>query len=611
MKTLLSLLKFTLLSLLIASCAHKYTQKEIEKESAKLNKFFEEVFNQNMMRSPTWQTYVGLKSNYGKLNDETEAFEEESIELLKENLKKIKSFNYDALDKQSKISYDLYVERSEDWLDSHKKWRYHHFTLNQMFGYHSGTPSFMINMHRIESKSDAQAYISRLKEIKRVFDERMVYNRKQRDLGIFAPDFTCAHVIDASKNIITGRPFTKSKKDSPLLKDFKRKVKALKISKKEKRKLIKDAKAALISYVKPAYEELITWVQETDKINDKNEGAWSLPNGDEYYKYRLERITTTDMTPEEIHEFGLKDVKRIHGEMDEIRKKVGFKGDLKEFFQYMRTDKQFYYPNNKKGKAAYLKEARNVIATMKKSLPKMFKTFPKADLTVKAVEDYREKTAGIAFYQGPPLFGNRPGIYYVNLYKMADNPKYELEALAYHEGIPGHHMQIAIKTELENLPKFRRTGGYTAYSEGWGLYAERLGKDFGFYKDPYSDFGRLSMELWRASRLVVDTGIHSKKWTREQAIEFLKENNPSGELENVKGIERYFIMPGQATAYKIGMEKILALREASRKKLGDKFDIRDFHDTVLRNGALPLNVLEDQVDQWVESVQNAKDNQKS
>ncbi len=604
MKTFLSLIKFTLLSLLIASCAHKYTEKEVKEESAKLNKFFEETFNENMMRSPTWQTYVGLKSNYDKLGDETEAFEEESIEILKKHLKKIKSFDYDALDKQSKISYDLFVENGESWLESHKKWRYHHFSLNQMFGYHSGTVSFMINMHKVDSKSDAEAYISRLKEIKRVFDERMVYNRKQRDLGIFAPDFTYAHVIDASQNIITGKPFTKSKKDSPLLQDFKRKVSKLKISKKEKKSLIKDAKKALITYVKPAYDELITWVKETDAMNDKNEGAWSLPNGEDYYRHRLERITTTDMTPEEIHEFGLKDVKRIHGEMDAIRQKVGFKGDLKEFFTFMRSDKQFYYPNSKQGKAAYLKEARNVIATMKKSLPKMFKTFPKADLTVKAVEDYREKTAGIAFYQGPPLFGNRPGIYYVNLYKMADNPKYELEALAYHEGIPGHHMQIAIKTELEDLPKFRRTGGYTTYSEGWGLYAERLGKDFGFYEDPYSDFGRLSMELWRASRLVVDTGIHHKKWTREKAIQFLTDNNPSGKLENIKGIERYFIMPGQATAYKIGMEKILALRESSRKELGEKFDIREFHDTVLRNGALPLNILEDQVDQWVESVQN-------
>lgn len=611
MKRNLSLIKIILLSLLLASCAHKYTQKQVKEESAKVNKFFEEVFNENLMRNPTWQTYVGLKSNYGKLGDETEAFEKESIELLKKNLKKIKSFDYDALDAQTKISYDLFVKNGNDWLESYKKWRYHHFPLNQMFGYHSGTPSFMINMHRIDNKSDAEAYISRLKEIKRVFDERMVYNRKQRDMGIFAPDFTYSHVIDASKNIISGRPFDKAKKDSPLYQDFKRKVAKLKISKKEKNKLISKAKDALLKYVKPAYQDLIAWVKETDKMNDKSEGAWSLPNGEEYYQHRLKQITTTDMTPEEIHEFGLRDVKRIHGEMDKIRQKVGFKGNLHEFFKFMQNDKQFYYPNTKKGKAAYLKDARKIIANMKKSLPKMFNTFPKADLTVKAVEEYREKTAGIAFYQGPPLFGKRPGIYYVNLYKMADNPRYEQEALAYHEGIPGHHMQIAIKTELEGLPKFRRTGGFTAYSEGWGLYAERLGKDFGFYKDPYSDFGRLSMELWRASRLVVDTGIHHKKWTREQAIQFLKDNNPSSELENIKGIERYFIMPGQATAYKIGMEKILALRKESREKLGEDFDIREFHDTVLKNGALPLDILEDQVDLWVENVQKKKNVQKS
>ncbi len=604
MKKAQSLLMLVIVSFLF-SCAHNYTEKEVKEETAKLNQFFEEVFNEGMQRYPTWQTYVGLKTNYDKLNNETEAYQEEGMKLLKKNLEKIKNFNYDALDAQAKISYDIFVKDTEDNIESFYKWRYHNFPLNQMFGYHSGTASFLMNMHRIENKSDAEAYISRLKEIKRVFGEKMVYNRKQRDLGIFAPDFTYDHVIDASKNIISGRPFTKSKKDSPLLDDFRRKVTALKISKKEKNQLIKDAESALVQYVKPAYEELISWVKETDTMNDKNEGAWSLPNGDEFYQYRLKDITTTNMTPSEIHEFGLNDVKRIHGEMDEIRKKVSFKGNLKEFFKFMKTDKQFYYPNNQKGKNAYLKESNRVIAEMKASLPKMFNTFPKADLTVKAVEEYREKTAGIAFYQGPPLFGNRPGIYYVNLYKMSDTPKYELEALAYHEGIPGHHMQIAIKTELEDLPKFRRTGGYTAYSEGWGLYAERLAKDFGFYTDPYSDFGRLSMELWRASRLVVDTGIHNKKWTREQAIQFLTENNPSGELENIKGIERYFIMPAQATAYKIGMEKILELREASKKELGDKFDIREFHDTILRNGALPLDMLEEQVDLWVNSKENA------
>lgn len=608
MKTNLSFLRLFMLSILLFSCAHNYTEKEIQEETAKLNQFFEDTFNEGMMRSPTWQTYVGLKSNYDKLNDETEAFEEEGLNILKRNLEKLEEFNYDALDKQAKISYDLFKNDGERALKSHKKWRYHRFPLNQMFGYHSGTPSFLINMHRIETKKDAQDYISRLKEIKRVFDERMVYNRKQRELGIFAPDFTYAHVIDASKNIITGRPFTKSKKDSPLLQDFKRKVGELKkVSKKEKQTLIKEAKAALIKYVKPSYEDLIAWVKETDQMNDKSEGAWSLPNGEEFYRHRLKSITTTDMSPQEIHEFGLNDVKRIHQEMIKIKEKVGFNGNLQEFFTHMKTSKQFYFPDTQAGKDAYLKESRKVIADMKEALPKMFNTFPKADLMVKAVEDYREKTAGIAFYQGPPLFGDRPGIYYVNLYKMADTPRYELEALAYHEGIPGHHMQIAIKTELEGLPKFRRTGGYTAYSEGWGLYAERLGKDFDFYQDPYSDFGRLSMELWRASRLVVDTGIHYKKWSREKAIKFLTENNPSGELENIKGIERYFIMPGQATAYKIGMEKILELREASREELGDKFDIREFHDTVLRNGALPLDILEEQVDLWVDSKDSSSE----
>jgi uncharacterized protein (DUF885 family) len=592
--------KLIVLSFALFSCGHNYTKKEIENESNRLNNFFEEAFNESMMRSPTWQTYVGLKTNYDKLDNETEEFEIEGIEILKANLKKLESFNYDALNKQSRLSYDLFKKSLMQRLEGYEKWKFHHFPLNQMFGYHSGTPSFLINMHKIESKEDALAYISRLKEIKRVFQERMVYNKKQKELGIFAPKFTYDHIIDASRNIITGRPFTKSNDDSPLLKDFKQKIKSLKISTKEKNELIAQSKYALIESVKPAYDELISWIKSLDKINNKNEGAWSLPDGDEFYRFRLKSITTTDMTPEEIHEFGLKDVKRIHKEMNIIKNKVGFKGSLPEFFNFMKNSDRFYYPNTKSGKNSYLKDSENVIKEMKDFLPNIFNTFPKADLIVKAVEEYREKTAGTAFYQGPPLFGGRPGIYYVNLYKMQDAPKYELEALAYHEAIPGHHMQTAIMTELKDLPKFRRTYRVTSYTEGWGLYAERLAKDVGFYKDPYSDFRRLSMELWRASRLVVDTGIHSKKWSREKAINFLAENNPTGELENKKGIERYFIMPGQATAYKIGMEKILDLRERSKAKLGEKFDIREFHDVILSNGSLPLDILEDQVQQWEE-----------
>jgi uncharacterized protein (DUF885 family) len=595
-----NLIKFLLVSLLLFSCATKqYTPEQRAAETQKLNKLLDGFFEAGIARYPMWQTYLGLKTNYDKLNNGTEEFALEGMKISKKNLAEMEDkIDYDALTEQGKISYRLFKQNVEDGEEGWK-WRHHYYPLNQMYGYHSNIPSFMINTHRVSTEKDAKDYIARIYEVKRVFKEAMVDNLKQKELGIIPPAFVFDKVIDDSKNIIKGRPFDKTKNDSPLMEDFRKKVKGLKLSKKKSRILIKDMEKALLTALKPSYDDLIVYMTDLQKVAKTSHGAWSLPNGKEYYRWRLKQMTTTDMDPDEIHEFGLKEIDRIHGEMREIMKKVKFKGTLQEFFTYMKESKKFYYPQTKKGRNAYLTESKKIIAKMKATLPKMFKTFPKADLEVKAVEAYREKSAGIAFYQGPSLYGNRPGIYYVNLYKMADNPKYEMEALAYHEALPGHHMQIAIKTELEALPKFRRTGGFTAYSEGWGLYSERLPKEFGFYKDPYSDFGRLSMELWRAARLVTDTGLHAKKWSREKGIEYLTNNTPAGDLEIMKGIERYIVMPGQATTYKIGMTKILELREKAKNKLKDKFDIRDFHDVVLKSGALPLYILEEQVDEWI------------
>ena len=344
---------------------------------------------------------------------------------------------------------------------------------------------------------------------------------------------------------------------------------------------------------------------QLEKRADDRDGAWKFPDGEAFYNNALARTTTTDLTAKEIHSIGLAEVARIHDEMRAIKDKVGFKGDLKAFMQFMKTDKQFYYPNTAEGKQRYLDEATALIDNMKSRLDELFIVKPKADLKVKAVEAFREKAAGKAFYQQPAPDGSRPGIYYANLYDMEAMPTYQMEALAYHEGIPGHHMQIAIAQELEGVPKFRKFGGYTAYVEGWGLYSELVPKEMGLYEDPYSDFGRLSMELWRACRLVVDTGIHAMKWTRQQGIDYYVNNTPNATSDGVKMVERHIVMPSQATAYKVGMLKILELREAAKEKLGDKFDIREFHDVVLKNGAVPLNVLEKFVDQWVAKKQAA------
>jgi uncharacterized protein (DUF885 family) len=459
-------------------------------------------------------------------------------------------------------------------------------------------PAFLINQHQISSVDDAKAYISRLNGVPAVFTQLEKDLEIRADKGIIAPKFVFPHVIDSSKNIIQGAPFEEGE-DSTLLADFKRKVNKLEIEEAEKTQLIATATQSLSASVQPAYQHLIDYLVTLEARADTKDGIWKAPQGDELYNVLLKRTTTTDLTADEIHKIGLDEVARIHSEMNAIKEKVGFKGDLKTFMAFMKSDKQFYLPNTEEGKQAYLDDAVKLIDDMKLRLDEVFIVKPKADLLVKRVEAFREKAAGKAFYQQPAPDGSRPGIYYANLYDMEAMPTYQMEALAYHEGIPGHHMQIAISQELEGIPKFRKFGGYTAYIEGWGLYSEYLPKEMGLYQDPYSDFGRLSMELWRACRLVVDTGIHKMKWTRQEGIDYYVNNTPNATSDGVKMVERHIVMPSQATAYKIGMLKILELREAAKVSLGDKFDIREFHDVVLKSGAVPLNVLEGFIDKWV------------
>ncbi len=575
----------------------------VQSEIDKANAFFEDTFNRDVMKSPVYQTYMGIKKDYDKWDDGSEERVLADFEQTKADLVALNAINRDLLDDATKVSYDLKKQDLENEIADFK-WRHYNYPVNQMFGVHSMIPAFLINQHQIADVSDAKAYISRLNGVPAVIDQLITDLEVRADEGIIAPKFVFPHVIDSSKNILRGAPFNDGE-DSTLLADFKRKVNALEIADSEKSALISDAEKALNAALKPSYTKLINFLAQLEKRADDRDGAWKFPDGEAFYNNALARTTTTDLTAKEIHSIGLAEVARIHDEMRAIKDKVGFKGDLKAFMQFMKTDKQFYYPNTAEGKQRYLDEATALIDNMKSRLDELFIVKPKADLKVKAVEAFREKAAGKAFYQQPAPDGSRPGIYYANLYDMEAMPTYQMEALAYHEGIPGHHMQIAIAQELEGVPKFRKFGGYTAYVEGWGLYSELVPKEMGLYEDPYSDFGRLSMELWRACRLVVDTGIHAMKWTRQQGIDYYVNNTPNATSDGVKMVERHIVMPSQATAYKVGMLKILELREAAKEKLGDKFDIREFHDVVLKNGAVPLNVLEKFVDQWVAKKQAA------
>jgi len=577
--------------------------QEALSESEKANALFEEIFMEEVMRSPMYQTYLGIKDDYDKLDDYTDANADRDLEYARKNLERLGQIDPAALDEQTALSYELMRSQLEDQI-ADNRWRYHNYPVNKMFGMHSGLPSFMINQHVITDSSDAEAYISRLNEFKRVLAELEANLYKRAEMGILAPKFVYPYVLSDINNVVTGAPFTEGP-DSTLLADFKGKLTKLDIEPNAAEALIAEANKALLNSVGPGFNALANTVHTLEMQSDTRAGAWKLPDGDAFYNRALARTTTTDMDAETIHNLGLAEVERIHGEMRDIMRDVNFDGDLQAFFEFTRVDSQFYYPDTPEGKERYLSEATAWIDDMKARLDTLFLVKPQADLVVKAVEPFREKSAGKAFYQRPAPDGSRPGTYYANLYTMEAMPIYQMEALAYHEGIPGHHMQIAIAQELQGIPKFRKFGGYTAYTEGWGLYAELIPKEIGLYDNPYSDFGRLAMELWRACRLVVDTGIHAKKWTREEAIDYLKRNTPNPESDLVKAIERYVVMPSQATAYKVGMLKILELRERAKQALGEKFDIREFHDVVLKQGPLPLTVLEGQIEMWIAKKQDA------
>ncbi len=574
-------------------------------ESARLNAFFEANYQADIARSPMQQTALGIKTDYDKWDDASEAAAILNIEIRRANVAAMQAgFDPALLDAQAKLSWRL-AEYELEQAERNFAWRGNTYVFTQMRGQHAAIPAFLINQHRIASKADAEAYVARLNGIPVFLGTHRERAAAAARKGVLPPRFVFDYTIEAAGNIVTGYPFGGASPDepSPLMEDFRAKVDKLVadevITNGEASELRAAADLALRNAVEPAYRQLIAALEAQRELAGTDDGVWRFENGGDYYAARLADMTTTDMTAAEIHDLGLAEMDRIHGEMELIMQAVGFEGSLQDFFGFMRTDPQFYKPDTPEGKAEYLAEATALIDDMRTQLPLMFNTFPKADMVVKAVEPFRERGAGKAFYQRPAPDGSRPGTYYANLYRMDAMPTYQMAALAYHEGIPGHHMQIAIAQELEGIPSFRKFGDYTPYSEGWGLYTELLPKELGFYEDPYSDFGRLAMELWRAARLVVDTGLHDKRWTREEAIAYLIENTPNPESDCVKAIERYIVMPGQATAYKIGMLKILELRERAKEAFGEDFSLADYHDVILRNGPVPLAILEEQVDAWI------------
>ena len=560
--------------------------------------FFERALDERLQLDPGLAASLGLRIGYDRWPDPTEQGDAERLALAERQLAELRAIDPTKLDDATRLSWQAFEIAEERRIARHR-WRNHGYRFDKD-GAHVSLPAFLINTHRVETEADAIAYVRRLEGVRTLFEQQLERATAAARAGVLPPKFVFPYVVEDAGNVIRGRPFDDGPADSPLLADFRAKVGALALDEAKRESLLARAERALLTSVRPAYDAVIGWAREMEKQATDDAGVWKLPDGAAYYDYLLENFTTTKLTAEEIHRIGLREVARIHEAMRGVMKQVGFEGDLAAFFEFMRTDPRFYYEDSEQGRTAWLADANRYIDGMREKLPQLFVTLPRTDVVVKAVEPFREKSAGKAFYQRPSLDGTRPGTFYGNLSNMKEMPKYELEALVYHEAIPGHHMQIAVATEAESLPRFRRLGGYSAYSEGWGLYSERLGKELGFYADPYSEFGRLALELHRAVRLVVDTGLHAKRWTREQTIRYHVENSPTGEDAAIRATERYILNPGQATSYMIGMLKIVELRERAAAALGERFDVREFHDLVLRTGAVPLTVLESEVQRWID-----------
>jgi uncharacterized protein (DUF885 family) len=580
----------------LAACAAS-AQDAAPDPNAMANAFFERALDERLQLEPLLAASLGLRIGYDRWPDPTERGDAERLALAERHLAELRTIDPAALDDATRLSWKAF-EIAEQRRIARHRWRNHNYLFDKD-GAHVSLPAFLINTHRVETEADAIAYVRRLEGMRTLVEQQLERATAAAKAGVLPPRFVFPYVIEDAGNMIRGRPFDDGPADSPLLADFRGKVTALSIGESKEESLFARAERALLTSVRPAYDEVIAWAREMEKQATTDDGVWKLPDGTAYYDYLLENFTTTKLTAEEIHAIGLREVARIHEAMRGVMRQVGFEGDLQAFFGFMRSDPRFYYADSDEGRAAWLADANRYIAGMRGKLPQLFITLPKTDVVVKAVEPFREKSAGKAFYQRPSLDGTRPGVFYGNLYQMKEMPKYELEALVYHEAIPGHHMQIAIATEEASLPRFRRLGGYSAYSEGWGLYTERLGKELGFYSEPYSEFGRLALELHRAVRLVVDTGLHARHWTREQTIRYHVENSPTGEDAAIRATERYILNPGQATSYMIGMLKIVELRQRAAAALGERFDLREFHDLVLRTGAVPLTVLESEVDRWI------------
>ncbi len=565
--------------------------------------FFERTFLQFALQDPELLTNLGLLEQFGlrshnaKLTDASPQHTERMQALAHASLAMLGRYDTNRLSAQDRLSV-----RVLDWFlriqAEGERFDYHDYPVNQFEGVQSRLPEFLTTIHAVQDRRGAEDYLKRLAAIPTKWDQLLESLRLREERGILPPRFVVERVLQEMREFVA-RPAAAN----PLVTVFAEKLDELdRLAPEERAKLKHQAETYVEDQVNPAYGKLIDYFATLEPKTTSDDGVWKLPDGEAYYAWALHRHTTTRLTPMEIHELGVREVARIEAEMRTILDAQDHTGGTPgEWLQRFTHDPRFLYPNTDAGRQQALAEYKRIVDEVLTTAPKYFNVLPKAGIEVRRVPEFKEATAPGAYYNQPSMDGSRPGIFFVNVRDMAEVPKYGMKTLTYHEGVPGHHFQIAIAQELKGVPTFRKMDMFTAYAEGWALYAERLGKEAGFYRDdPYGDLGRLQDEMLRAVRLVVDTGIHAKRWTREQAIRYMVEKTGYAEASVVSEVERYIVAPGQACAYKVGMLKILELRERAKTALGERFDLRAFHDVVLKNGCVPLEILEQLVDEWIQ-----------
>jgi len=556
-------------------------------DSQRFDEIVDMTYEYTMLSYPEFATFLGDPRGQDRWSDDSEAVAKQREQDDKTLLAALENINREALTASEQVNYDLLYDSQKRDIEGHQ-FPGEFMPLNQMGGVQQDIAR-MMTMTQPKNAADYSNMIARLEKVPEVIDQTIVWMRKGMEAGITPPAITLRDVPQQIRNQLVDEA-----DQSPMLGAFQKFPAS--VDSLQQESLKKQATAAFSEKIAPAFEKLLAFVENEYIPAARDTIAMrDLPNGEAWYAYNVKQRTTTDLTPEQIHEIGLSEVKRIRGEMEEVIKSSGFEGSFKEFLEFLRTDPQFYHET----KEDLLREYRDIAKRADPELMKLFGKLPRTPYGVIPIPTYAEKSQTTAYYQRGSVKAGRPGNFFANTYALDTRPRWEMEALTLHEAVPGHHLQLALQDELEDVPWFRRVGGYTAYTEGWGLYSESLGVEMGFYKDPYSKFGQLTYEMWRAIRLVVDTGMHHLGWTRQQAIDFFMENAGKQEHDVIVEVDRYIVWPGQALAYKIGELKIKELRAYATDELGENFDIRAFHDEVLGKGAVPLSVLDANVRGWV------------